>query len=60
MREITLYEMLPEYVSGSAENYLNLKEKIFIGTDLCPMAPKHSIMIIFKISHVRLFFAVNP
>ena len=28
MREITLYEMLPEYVSGSAENYLNLNEKI--------------------------------
>ena len=28
MREINLYEMLPEYISGSSENYLNLKEKI--------------------------------
>lgn len=28
MREISVYEMLPEYISGSSENYLNLKEKI--------------------------------
>ena len=28
MREINVYEMLPEYISGSSENYLNLKEKI--------------------------------
>ena len=28
MREIIVYEMLPEHISGSSENYLNLKEKI--------------------------------
>ena len=28
MREINEYVMLPEYISGSSENYLNLKEKI--------------------------------
>ena len=28
MREISVYEMLPEYISGSPQNYLNLKEKI--------------------------------
>ena len=28
MREINVYKMLPEYISGSPENHLNLKEKI--------------------------------
>lgn len=28
MREINVYEMLPEYISGSSENFLNLEEKI--------------------------------
>ena len=28
MREISVYEMLPEHISGSPQNYLNLKEKI--------------------------------